>query len=157
LKNQSLAAVPYSGSKALLISAPFGWVIDNSRIVNSLATLYQRGRSFQDAQRAHEWMYLNFWHKDEAFKNIDDLISFQNEYMTHCYTNLEIDTKLGLRRKDNLETKIRIATAKELPCKEITGFIDCGDYIAFFVLFTIEQLGRKEWGQVLKYSVPSEG
>jgi hypothetical protein len=41
------------------------------------------------------------------------------------------------------QTRIRIAIAKELPCKEITGFIDCGNYIAFFVLFTIEQLETK--------------
>lgn len=157
LKNQGVRAFPYSGNKALLISAPFGWVIDNSRIIESLATLYQRGRSLQDAQKAHEWMYLNFWHKDEVIKNIDDLISFQNEDMAHYYTNLKIDIKMGPNRKDGLQTKIRIATAKELPCKEITGFIDWDDYIAFFVLFTIEQLetkNRRKLDHLLKYSLP---
>ena len=158
LKNQGLKAIPYLGNKALLISAPFGWVIDNLRIIKSLTTLYQRGRSLQDAQKAHEWMYLNFWHKDEVIKKIDDLISFQNEEMTHYYTNLKIDIKMGAKRRDGIETKIRIATAKELPCKEITGFIDCGDYLAFFVLFTIEQIetkNRRKVDHLLKYSIPS--
>jgi ribonucleotide reductase alpha subunit len=63
-----------------------------------------------------------------------------------------------VRTRNDVETKIRIATAKEPPCKEITGFIDCGDYIAFFVLFTIGQLetkNRRKLGHLLKYSVPS--
>lgn len=156
LENQGLRAISYSGNKALLLSVPFGWVIDNSRKIESLATLYQRSRSLQDAQKAHEWMYLNFWHKDEVVKNIDDLISFQNEDMAHYYKNLKIDIKMGAKRKDGMETKIRIATAKELPCKEITGFIDCDDYIAFFVLFTIEQLetkNRRKLDHLLKYSL----
>ena len=157
LKNQSLGAIPYSGNKAFLISAPFGWVIDNSRVIQSLATLYQRGRSLQEAQKALEWGYLNFYHKDEVIKNIDDLISFQNEDMGHYYTDLKIDIEIGAKRKDGKETKIRIAIAKELPCKEITGFIDCGDYIAFLVLFTIEQLetkNRRKLDHLLKFSLP---
>ncbi len=161
LKNQALRAVPYSDNKALLLSAPFGWVIDNSRdnsrIIKCLATLYQRGRSLQDAQKAHEWTYLNFWHKDEVIKNIDDLISFQNEGKAHYYTNLKIYIEMGPKRKDGLETKIRGAIAKEIPCKEITGFIDCGDYIAFLVMFTIEQLetkNRRKLDHLLKYSLP---
>lgn len=156
LENQGLRAIPYSGNEALLLSAPFGWVIDNSRKIESLTTLYQRGRSLQDAQKAHEWMYLNFWHKDGVIKNIDDLISFQYEDMAHYYKNLKTDIKMGAKRKDGMETKIRIATAKELPCKEITGLIDCGDYIAFFVLFTIEQLetkNRMKLDHLLKYSL----
>lgn len=158
LKNQSQIAVPYSGNKALFLTAPFGWVIDNSRTNISLALLYQRGRSLQDAQKAHEWMYLTFWYKDEVVKNIDDLIAFQNEYMAHSYTNLKINIEIGPKRNDDLEAKIRIATAKEIPCKEITGFIDCGGYIAFFVLFTIEQLETKncrKLSHLLKYSLPA--
>ena len=157
LRNQGLVAIPYAGDSSLLISAPFGWIIDNSRVHYSLACLYQRGRTLKKAQAHDEWMYLNFWVKTNEIKDIDDLVLFQNERMESRYHNLKIDYLRAPERADGLVTKIRAAVADELPCQEITGFIDCGKFIAFFVLFTVEQFKNenlRKLAHVLKYSEP---
>ena len=43
LEHQGLEAIPYSGRNSLLLSSPFGWVIDSSKHAGYLACLYQRG------------------------------------------------------------------------------------------------------------------
>ena len=75
------------------------------------------------------------------------------------YTNLCINESRPPARKDGLDTYIRIAQFNELPCKEITGFIDCTDFIAFFVLFTPEEVqarNLRKLAHLLQYSKPAK-
>ena len=157
LKSQGLLAVPYSSKASIVLPAPFGWVIDNTRQPTYLACLYQRGLDFENAQKNLEWMYLNFWHKDEKVSSISKLVEMQNETMEACYTNLCINEQRSPKRKDGRDTYIRITTADQLPCREITGYIDCDEFIVFFVLFTKEELesrNLKKLACILKYSMP---
>ena len=100
LKSQGLSAVPYSSKASIVLPAPFGWVIDNTRQPTYLACLYQRGLDLKKAQENLEWMYLNFWHKDEKVSSISELVEMQNETMETCHTNLCISEQRSPKRKD---------------------------------------------------------
>lgn len=79
-QSHSPLAIPYAGENALIVSSPFGWVVDCDGRGFSLATLYQRGVSFKyAAEKLREWMYLNFWRKDAEVKSILDLLGLQGE------------------------------------------------------------------------------
>jgi hypothetical protein len=72
---------------------------------------------------------------------------------------MTIKTIRAPKRRDGLSTYIRSVTADQLPCKEITGFIDCSEFIAFFVMFTPEQLESRNIRKLvhtLMYSIPSK-
>ena len=157
LEHQSLKAIPYTGKNSLLLSAPFGWVIDNRKQDAFLACLYQRGIDLSMAQKKHEWMYFSFWHKDQNASTIHELVVTQNEQMASDYNNLRIYESRAPKRNDDRETYIRIAQFDERPYREITGYIDCDEFIAFFVLFTTEELqGRnlRKLAHILQYSTP---
>ena len=81
----------------------------------------------------------------------------QNAQMESLYTSLCINEIRSPVRKDGLDTHIRIAKYNELPCNELTGYIDFEEFIAFFVLFTPEELqGRnvRKLNHLLQYSNP---
>ena len=154
---QGLRAIPYAGKSSILLPAPFGWVIDSSRQPNYLACLYQRGLELKSAQKNQEWIYLDCYHKDEKASSVSELVEMQNDAMRACYTNLCIRQHRPSKRKDGRNTYIRVATADQLPCQEITGYIDCDEFIVFFVLFTKEELENRnlrKLAYILKYSMP---
>lgn len=155
LDHQGLGAVPYEGKNALFMSSPFGWVIDSRKQTGFIACLYQRGLNLEEAQKRKEWIYFNYWKKDKEASSISELVSLQNSQMEAEYSNLVLEERRSPIRSDGLETYIRIAQFDELDCKEITGYVDCDEFIAFFVLFTPEELqGRnlRKLSHLLKYS-----
>ena len=110
------------------------------------------------AQENLEWMYLNFWHKDEKVSSIVELVEMQNKGMEAQYTNLCINERRSPERTDNRNTYIRVVTSDQLPCQEITGYIDCDEFIVFFVLFTqkeLESRNLRKLAYILKYAVPA--
>ena len=45
-----------------------------------LATLYERGLSFEDAARKKEFMYIAFWDKrNDAVNNLDELLKYKRD------------------------------------------------------------------------------
>lgn len=155
--HQGLLAIPYSGENAILLSAPFGWIIDNKRQTGFLACLYQRGLDLKKAQENLEWMYLNFWHKDEKASSIVELVEMQNKNLEAYHTNLCINERRSPKRTDKRNTYIRIVTSDQLRCQEVTGYIDCDEFIVFFVLFTkkeLESRNLRKLAYILKYSEP---
>ena len=155
---QGLKAIPYSGKNSILLPAPFGWVIDSNKQKDFPACLYQRGLDLEKAQKNIEWMYLNFWHKDKKASSIVELVEMQNEGMEACYTNLCINEQHASKRNDGRNTYIRVVTSDHLPCQEITGYIDCDEFIVFFVLFTkkeLESRNLRKLAYILKYSEPA--
>jgi hypothetical protein len=157
LNHQGLEAIPYAGEHGLILSSPFGWVIDNKKHSSFISCLYQRGLNLEEAQNRKEWIYFNFWKKDKHVSNIKELVSMQNAQMGSLYTNLCINEIRSPVRKDGRDTYIRIAKYNELPCNELTGYIDSEEFIVFFVLFTPEELqGRnvRKLNHLLQYSNP---
>ncbi len=157
--HQGLGAIPYSGENAILLSAPFGWVIDNKRRPGLLACLYQRGLDLKKAQENLEWMYLNFWHKDEKASSIVKLVKMQNKNLEARHTNLCINERRSPKRTDKRNTYIKVVNSDQLPCQEITGYIDCDEFIVFFVLFTkkeLESRNLRKLAYILKYATPTK-
>lgn len=156
---QSLAAIPYLGNRAMWVNAPFGWIIDGSRNDQYLAALYQRGRSLQEAMRRHDWMYVNYWRKDAEASSLPEGLKMQTREMAEVYDQLEASDCAGPSRHDGRATWVRVATYDDVPFKEVTGYIDGDDIVAFFVLFTVPELeatNTRKLMHVLKYSMHCE-
>ena len=142
---QGFAAIPYSGDRGVSIAAPLGWVIDATQRPGMVATLYERGLSFEDAVNNNEFMYVSFWDKrSSAINNLDALLKYQEGYMLEGSPDAEIRLlEIGRNRRTGVETRIRCFRKKTYPTPEYTGFVDFENFIFLCVLFTPEPLERK--------------
>lgn len=127
---QTEGAIPYSGSNGVAINAPFGWIIDGTRRNGFVASLYQRGLTFEESIINKEWAYLNFWDKNDTIDTIDKLITFQNDSL------LEMDNDGKIDVKENDVIMERIFSSKKYPTNEITLYRDFRKFILFIVLFS---------------------
>lgn len=144
LKNlQSFTAIPYTSHFAVIIPAPFGWVLDLEDKINSFASLHQRGLSLRDAQKKREWMYMEFWKLENPEFTIDQLIEIQNTRILEVYPKAIFTYNSVVKRKDGFESKIRMADIDTYPAIEVTGFVHFKEYIFFIVLFTPKELLTK--------------
>lgn len=135
---QGHLAFPFSGSRGVILEAPFGWVIDAQRRQGAVACLYQRGYDLEAAGRAKEWMYLNFWHKDAAAPDLDGLLRLQAGTLKDgVLTYLP-----GVERTD-ARTVIRVAQVPGYPTPEYTGFVEFDDFVFFAVLFTTPEMSKR--------------
>ena len=160
---QGESGIPYAGNNAIIIRAPIGWIIDNSKKYSWTACLYQRGLTLETAMKNHEFAYLNFWHKNDKASSITELVAIQNQGMKEFYTDKGIKISIkeicAPNRADGRNTYIRVASTNKLPFLEVTGFIDCDGYIVFFVLLTRKELQNKNIRKlacILQYSLPSK-
>ena len=143
---QGRAAIPYAGKCGVSVAAPFGWVIDGTRRPFGLATLYQRGLGLEEAQRNNEWMYINFWNKEKhsEVNNLDALLKYQESYILKGSPDAEIQLFKGApNHRVGASTLVRRLKKKTYPCPEYTGFVDFENFIFMCVLFTPEQLEKK--------------
>lgn len=140
-KFQSVTAVPYSGHFAVIVPAPFGWVLDLKDKINSFASVHQRGLTLKQARKRAEWMYMDFWKTETP--DVDKLIEIQNSNLVAMDPNAVISYNTLVKRSDGLKTKIRIAEIATYPSLEVTGFIQFEKHILFIVLFTPKELLAK--------------
>ena len=143
---QGFAAIPYAGEHGVSIAAPFGWVVDATRRGVGLASLYQRGLSFEEALRNNEFMYVNFWNKKDkdGVNNLDALLKYQEVYLLDGAPGAEIRLLEGVpNQKVGAKTLIRRFKKKTYPTPEYTGFVDFESFVFMCVLFTPEYLERK--------------
>lgn len=157
LQYQSLSALPYSDKYGIMLTSPFGWVIDATKRENMIASLYQRGSNYEKAQKELEFIYINYWVKDDECSSISELAEKQNIRMKDIYENVCIDEPLSPTRSDNYKTYIRIARWNNQPCVEVTGYIDCDEFIAFFVLLSKEEVlnrNLRKLNFILQFSKP---
>jgi hypothetical protein len=98
---QGPTAIPYSGECGAWIVAPFGWVVDATRREGMLATLYQRGLTFEEALRNNEFMYINFWKKtdEDGINTLDALLEHQKGYMLKGSPDAEIRLLEGVQNQ----------------------------------------------------------
>jgi hypothetical protein len=143
--HQGFAAIPYAGEHGVVIGAPFGWIIDATKRTGALAWLYQRGLSLDEALKEHEFMYINFWNKeDEKAPSLDGLLKYQESYMREGSPDAEINYLEGVQRqKVGARTLIRRMKCRRYLVPEYTGFVDFEKFVFFCVLFSPEQLQRK--------------
>jgi hypothetical protein len=140
---QAFGAIPYSGDLGVLLPAPFGWIVDGIPRLESPACLYQRGLTLEEAQKAWEWMYVNFWRRDEKCCGIESLLKHQEGYLRKGRPDAEVTFLDSVRRKDGAKTVIRAFKDKSYPSPEFTGFVEFPSFIFFCVLFTPPELEEK--------------
>jgi Restriction endonuclease len=131
-----LSGIPYAGPHGAVVLPPLGWVIDATKRVGTLAYLYERGLTFQEATAAHEFMYINFWNKnDKEMPDLDSVLKYQESYMLHYVDTVEFIE--GVHRPD-AKTLIRVARLKypNPNASECTGFVDFEGFIFMCVLFS---------------------
>lgn len=135
---QGELAIPFSGDYGVVLSAPFGWVIDAKGRKGLVACLYQRGYDLNAPGHAKEWMYLNFWKKETPEQDLDYLLQVQAKTLH--------DAKLtylpGVVRLD-ANTLIRLAEVPGYPTPEYTGFVEFDGFIFFAVLFTTFEMSKR--------------
>jgi hypothetical protein len=137
----AFGALAFAGESGVVLPAPFGWIIDGTRREGMVATLYQRGLTLGSAGKAMEWMYINFWSKDETASDIESLCKLQETYLKTTQ-GAEIEYQDGPIRKD-AKTKLRLLKVPTYPVPEYTGFVEFEKFIFFCVLFTPKELEKK--------------
>jgi len=139
---QGFGGMSYSGKHGVILPAPFGWIIDGTKRPNMLASLYQRGLTIEQAGESKEWMYVNLRSKDDEIRNLNDFLQFQEGYTLHDFPDAKIAFLPTVKRND-ATIKLRIIEIKSYPTKEYTGFVEFEEFIFFCVLFTPEELKKK--------------
>ena len=56
---QGFGGITYSGWHGAIIPAPFGWIVDGTKREGSIANIYQRGKSYEQAAKDGEFIYVN--------------------------------------------------------------------------------------------------
>lgn len=131
---QGFAAIPYKGSKAFLVDAPFGWIIDATRTEGRLANMYQRGLDIATAMARKELIYINYWDRKADALTAAELDDQQVQQMK-AFGPVNVVHRETVQRSD-AATRLRIADVKKYKCLEVTGFIEFNDVIFFAVLLT---------------------
>jgi hypothetical protein len=133
---QGFGAIIHKDSYGVIISAPFGWVIDGERHhLHFLAAFYLQGLDLMTAVNNRELIYANLEVKSDVTKSIDDFIKFQEKTTRKDLPNCKITY---FERKINKEKTIKFREISDLKYdyREITGFIEFKDFIFYAVLIT---------------------
>jgi Restriction endonuclease len=135
----------YSGPNGSIVQPPFGWVVDGTQGRGPLACLYERGLTYEEANKAREFMYVNFWTKKEPAKNLEELLRYQETYMREGQNPVsQIETIEGVKRTDGARSTIRIARfLQPRGLAEYTGFVEFDNFIFICVLFSPDELAQK--------------
>jgi len=153
---QGFIAIPYAGDVGLIVSSPLGWIIDATNNPAFLASFYRRGLDFNQACKEKEWMYVNFWRKDGEAKTIEELISKQNSNLRSSFPDSTIQVS-EISSSNSITHKIRVFDNHRYPTKEYTAYRDCGEFIAFFVLFCTENTFKRNFRKlsyILETAIP---
>lgn len=139
---QGFEGIPHNGKHGVVLSAPFGWIIDATRRLEMTATLYQRGLTLDEAQENNEFIYVNIVSKDDNIKTLDAYLKYQSDYTLKDFPDAKISYLPTIKRNDS-NLKLRIIDIKSYPTKEYTGFVEFEDFFFLCVLFTPEELRKK--------------
>lgn len=154
---QAFGAIPYAGNHGALVPAPFGWVIDAQQYGFALATIYQRGLSLEQAQKNNEWMYVNYWNRnDDEASNLQELLELQADKIKESFPDAEITYQKTIKR-DNYETSLRKSMIETYPAPEYTGFIEFENFIFFCTLFSpvaLESKNIRKLEHILSKAMP---
>lgn len=153
---QADCALPYAGRNAVLLSAPFAWVVDGQRTPDGLARLYRRGLTFEQAARQKEFMYVNIWDRRPPVASIEELLSKQEADIRSHDPNTIIELR-NFPVSLGFKGIIRRASISGYPTAEITGFVEFPKSIFFAVLFTplaVERRNVRKLEYILQKVLP---
>jgi len=134
---QGFAAIPYSGEHGACIAAPLGWVIDGSTRSGILASLYQRGLSFDEAVEKMEWMYINFCKKRDDLSDLAAVVKHQESNLAQALPRRRTEYLDSVRNQmSGAPTLVRKLEPNSDGIIEFTGFVDFPGFVFLCVLFT---------------------
>jgi hypothetical protein len=139
---QGFMAIPFCDGHGVILAAPFGWIVDNTRRENILVTLYQRGLTLEDAQETKEWMYANIKSKDDKIRTLKDLTDFQDADITKHFPDAKIYYLPTVKRND-VVIKLRSIEIISYQTTEYTGFVEFEDFIFFCVMYSPEKITKR--------------
>jgi tetratricopeptide (TPR) repeat protein len=140
---QGFGGITYSGWHGAIIPAPFGWVVDGTKREGSIANIYQRGKTYEEAAKDGEFIYVNILSFDEKIKNLDDVLEFHEEATRFAHPKATFEYTDSIEREDKKKTLLRKILREETHLEEYTGLVEFDDFCVFCVLFTTEQLKTK--------------
>ena len=159
---QSKWGFPYVDSHGVLLTAPFGWVIDNRDRFGGasgapLAHLYQRGipSDFGTSGMPQDHMYVNIWPKSDAkIRTMRQLLNKQEGLFGEYPPEVKVEVSyvpMTFSRKDGADMSFRRAriARPDLPIVlEYAGFVDFSDFIFFVILLTAEETALVNCGKI---------
>lgn len=140
---QGFGGLVYSGSHGALIPAPFGWAIDATKRKGYIASIYQKGKSYDDALKDGEFIYVNIFSFNKEIKSLDDVIKLHEDATLTYHPKTTFKYFETVERDDEKKTLLRKILRKETHIEEYTGFVEIEDFCIFCVLFTQEELKNK--------------
>ena len=153
---QSAGGIPYAGSNGMLMPAPIGWVLEATPLKGVLAALYGRGHDFQSAFKKSEYMYVNFWNRDDDVHNLDLLLDKQAQDILSIHSDSKIHISDFAHRED-ARTCLRRAEIPSYPTAEFTAFAEFDLFILYIVMFSplvLERKNLRKLEYVVQKSVP---
>lgn len=140
---QGFLGITYSGWHGAIIPAPFGWVVDGTQREGSIANIYQRGKTYEDAAANGEFIYVNLLSYNDSVKNLDDVLKLHENETREYHVNAKFEYSDTIDREDKARTTMRKILRDETELEEYTGFVGFDEYCVFCVLFTPKELSVK--------------
>lgn len=140
---QGYGGITYSGWHGAIIPAPFGWIVDRTKRDGSIANIYQRGLTYEEAAKNGEFIYVNIFSFDENIKSLDDVIELHEDNTRFAHPEATFEYTDSIDREDKKKTLLRKILRKGTDLQEYTGFVEFEEFCVFCVLFTPEQLKTK--------------
>lgn len=131
---QGYCAVPYAEEFGVLITAPFGWVIDANSYFENLAYCYRKGFDFDKAWKEKEFIYFNIWNKKTEHITKEQLL--ENQYELLCEFNEVIESSIEVIIQNEKSIAIRKTLIKDYLSYEYACAIDFDDFIFFGILIS---------------------
>lgn len=134
---QGFMAIPYSGQNCFLMSAPHGWIIDNTSRYSFLASLYSAGLVFEDLNRIGEgFIYIDYSKKDHKLPKLYDLLKLQESEIKNAYSAPKIELIPTIERED-CDVQMRVIDAPELgDYLDYTIFLNYKEFVFFLCAVT---------------------
>ena len=163
---QAKWAYPYVDSCGVLLTAPFGWVVDGKRRYGGMpgapvAHLYQRGMPFDVAKKSltnpkePDFMYVHIWPKKSGkIRTLKQLLDKQEGRFEQYPTEIGVEVSyvpMTFGRKDGADMCLRLARINRpgFPIVlEYGGFVDFPDFIFFAILLTAEETASVNLGKL---------
>lgn len=147
---QGLGGIVYKDQFGVLVSPPFGWILDGASGRGFLAALYQRGLVFETALESTEFIYV-----DISAMPLTDLLDYQKRKVVEDRPKAIFESLPTVKRND-YKTHLRKINYL-FPIKEFTGFVEFDGFVFFAVLLTTEESSsknRKKLESIMLSAIP---
>jgi hypothetical protein len=152
---QGFCAIPFVGNNGVIITPPFGWIIDCASNLGVVASTYRKGFSFTQAYEERELIYFNFWNTERDKINKIELLNNQVELLREYSEILENTTETII--VNNKEITIRKTLIENYAAPEYGCAVEYKGFIFYGILLSPlnrESVNREKLIQVISQAIP---